>query len=61
MRALPYLATAFAGLALGALVAAALERRTMLGTLLAPGGRGGRESGVCIDGTWVPTEEATYG
>ena len=50
-RALSYLALALICAALGATVAVAWERRTMLGVLLSPGGYGGGSSRVW-DGAW---------
>lgn len=50
-RALSYLALALTCAALGAIVAVASERRTMLNVLLSPGGCGGGPSRVW-DGVW---------
>ena len=51
IRALSHLALALTCAALGAIVAVAWERRTMLNVLLSPGGCGGGPSRVW-DGAW---------
>lgn len=58
-RALSYLALALTCAALGAIVAVASERRTMLNVLLSPGGCGGGPSRVW-DGAWREVEADGY-